>query len=395
MCCHTAVSTPIRHVLWGSELSPFALKVRAQLQWARIPFRFLPVEGGRLENARVWATIEVAKARRKVVRFPETTALDEYPLVPYLVEDGRRVFYDSSALGRWVDATTQAADRALFPADPVLRFAAQLIDEAFDEFGLYMLHHHRWVVSAADNNAGERLAREFRSLLPARLEPLLARRFSRRQVRRLPYLFSVAPLGFSIPGLPRERVPPARAGFPATHALLEEAWHSYLDAMEGLLSSRPFLLGERFTIADASAFGHLGGSFIDPSAKQRLRAHAPRTYAWLEGIWRGAHVDATGELALDASIAPLLRIVSKTFVPLMQQNESAYVGASRAGETMFNERAFNRGRALYEGELLGRPFRSVAKTFQVQVFRELRGAWGELAPTQRATFEALAGEMLR
>ena len=48
--------------------------------------------------------------------------------------------------------------------------------------------------------------------------------------------------------------------------------------------------------------------------------------------------------------------------------------ARAAGETRFNEAAFDAGRALYDGTLLGRPFRSVAKTFQVRVWRDLRAA---------------------
>ena len=46
-------------------------------------------------------------------------------------------------------------------------------------------------------------------------------------------------------------------------------------------------------------------------------------------------------------------------------------------------------RALYDGELLGRPFRSVAKTFQVRVWRDLRRDWDALAAADRARLEAL------
>ena len=48
------------------------------------------------------------------------------------------------------------------------------------------------------------------------------------------------------------------------------------------------------------------------------------------------------------------------------------------GETLFNEPAFDQGRALYSGELLGYPFRSVAKTFQARVWRDLVRAWNDL-----------------
>ncbi|MEI8256808.1 MAG: glutathione S-transferase C-terminal domain-containing protein [Deltaproteobacteria bacterium] len=381
-----------RRVLWGSVLSPFALKIRAMFEHARLPLRSLPAEGGRVENLRTDLAIQIAKRRGTVVRYPDQSPLDEYPLVPFVVEDGRRVYYDSSCVGLWLDDTRGPSASPLLPEEPSARWVARLIDEAFDEFGLYMLHHNRWVVSARDNDAGPRLAAEFARVLPPGVRGIFAAGFSRRQVRRLPYLLSVAPEGFSMPGVSRVRTPPSRVGFPPTHAMLEEAWYAHLDATEAILATRPFLLGERFTIADASAFGQLGGSFIDPSAHDRLREHAPRTHAWLDGIWRGAHVGSTGSVALDGAVSPLLRIIGRTFVPLMQQNARAHLAASRAGETVFNEAAFDRSRALYDGELMGRPFRSVVKTFQVRTWRDLVAGFRGLTAAQRARIEAMLGQ---
>ncbi|MBK7976652.1 MAG: hypothetical protein IPK07_26425 [Deltaproteobacteria bacterium] len=60
-------------ILWGSELSPFALKIRASLEHARVPFRDLPARGGWLENVRAGRTIEWAKLRRRALRFPSTS----------------------------------------------------------------------------------------------------------------------------------------------------------------------------------------------------------------------------------------------------------------------------------------------------------------------------------
>ena len=180
--------------------------------------------------------INRAKRRRTAIRYPQLSDLDEYPLVPFLIEKGRRIYYDSSALARWIDDCRPPKPGRLFPEEPGLAFVAQLIDEAFDEFGLYMVHHKRWVLSAASNDAGKRLAREFARVLLPGTGAAFARNFARRQVRRLPYLFSVAPSGFSIPGLPRDLTPPSRAGFPETHGLLDEAWERHLAGVEAVLS---------------------------------------------------------------------------------------------------------------------------------------------------------------
>jgi hypothetical protein len=110
---------------------------------------------------------------------------------------------------------------------------------------------------------------------------------------------------------------------------------------------------------------------------------APRTFAWLCAIRDGAHRQTAGDAVLQPSLQPLLRLVSQTFMPLMVQNERAYLKARGAGETLFNEAAFNRSRALYDGELMGQPFRAVIKTFQVRVWRELRAAWWALDAADR------------
>lgn len=112
-------------------------------------------------------------------------------LAPYLVDDDCNIHYDSSCIADWLDHT-RPSQAPLIPRDPALAYVCRLIEEAIDEIGLYCVHHHRWVTSRNDNTAGARLAHEFRSLLPPPLRPVLARRFSQRQTRRLPYLFSVA-----------------------------------------------------------------------------------------------------------------------------------------------------------------------------------------------------------
>jgi glutathione S-transferase len=371
------------HAIWGSELSPYSLKLRALCDAAGLAYRWLPAEGGRWEVTRAALRLEWAKRRRRVRRYPAMTALDEYPLVPYLFTEAG-IFYDSSSLARWLDDGHRPAAGPLVPEDPALAFVAQVLDEAFDEFGLYLVHHQRWVVSARRNDAGERVAAEFALLLPPGLGPRFAERFARRQVRRLPYLFSVAAPGLTLDGVTRERTPPARAGFPPTHALLEESWAEYVGAVEEVLAAQPYLLGGRFTLADASAYGCLGMNLKDPETAERLRARAPSTDRWLRAIRDGDAPRASGALVLSPLLRRLLAIVARTFVPLMRRNDAAYEAARGRGETLFNEPAFDRGRALYDGELLGHPFRAVVKTFQVQVWRDLRATWDGLSPAARA-----------
>lgn len=374
-------------ILWGLAASPYQLKMQALLDFSGYAWERWPEQGGRLSSLRMLMRLGRAKRRGTVGRFPAmSTELDEYPAVPFYSEDGHRFYYDSSSLARYLDQRPDRGTEALLPVDPELAFICQLIDEAFDEFGLYMVHHMRWVGSARSTPMGDMSAREFRSLLLPGMAPLFAARLSRRQVSRCPYLFSVAPEGYDA-GVSRDRTPPSRSGFPATHELLDEAWRGYLAAMEQLLAEQPYLLGERFTLADASAYGQLGMNLVDPEAIALLETLAPRTFRWLCDIHLGRHCGQTGPLVLTPALQPLLQMIGKTFVPLMSQNEGAYEAARARGETLFNEAAFDCHRALYDGHLLGHPFRAVVKTFQVRVWRELRASWMALDAGVRATLE--------
>ncbi len=371
---------------WGLIASPFQLKMQALADYAGLAWERWPDQAGRLQAIEVFLRLQRARRQQLVERFPGADpALDEYPEVPYYTFDRRRFYYDSTGLALQLDAL-ETSPRKLLPEDPALRFVCRLIDEAFDEFGLYLVHHNRWVTSAATNRMGEMTAHEQRVVLPTLLRKRVARQLAQRQVRRCPYLFSVAPTGYDC-GMPTALTPPSREGFPPTHVLLDTAWRRYLAAMEAVLAAQPFLLGSRFTLADGAAYGQLSMNLVDGRAADLLRELAPRTFDWLCMIRDGGHRDSRGDLYLDESLLPLLVCIAETFVPLMRQNEIAYREARQRGQTLFNEAAFDRGEALYDGSLLGRPFRAVVKTFQVAVWRELCADWRSLAESERVALQ--------
>lgn len=356
------------------------------LRYAGLQARLLPAEGRRLEN--LLALLRVSAVRRRFIRpsFPPTSELQELPLVPYVLGPGREIVHDSSAVAEWLDARPGASHPRLLPAGGAARFAARIIDEHFDEAGLYCAHHNRWVVSAGTNDAGDRLAREFATLIPRSLHRKVSRRFSARQVRRLPYLFSVAPAEPERYDVPLALRPPGRVGFPPTHEILDAVFRKTLDAVEHALVQQPFLLGERFSVADASCYGQLAMNMSDPTAAAGIEIRAPATSRWIHALAAGGDSGSTASHELRPELAALLEVVGEVFVPLMRQNEAAYEEARARGERLFNEAAFDRGRALYDGVLLGRPFRAVVKTFQVKVWRSLKREWQALSRDEHASF---------
>lgn len=382
------------YAIWGSELSPFVLKVIALCRYADVETRLLPNEGTLLDNLDAAFRVERIKRGRLPLTYPRMTELDEFPLVPFLLGDGGENLFDSTAIADWLDARFIQPGAKLVPEDPVLAFSARLIDEYFDEFGLYLVHHNRWVAAAHGNDAGDRLANEYRTLVPGPFRARFSRWFSARQTRRLPYLFSVADPERPIEGLRPERQPPTREGFSPTHKFLDDAFLRLLAALEAILARSPYLLGGRLTLADTSAYGQLCMNTQDLEANALIARRAPATHAWIERIERGeavpAHASGSAVLQFTPELEALHAEICRTFVPLMRQNEAAYERHLAVGETLFNESAFDRHRAIYKGTIGGQPFRSVAKTFQVKVWRRLLDHWWCLSEENRKAFPAFA-----
>jgi glutathione S-transferase len=360
----------------------------------------MPTEGTRLEGLRDQLRVRAVTVGRLPLTFPKMNELDEFPLVPFLLGPKGENLYDSSAIGVWLTETQRITREGAAPIlpndDNALRFAIEMVDEYFDEFGLYMVHHNRWKLSARDNNAGRRLADDMRPMLGP-IARVLELQFPARQVKRLPYLFSVGEIDdHSFDDLPRRLRPPARKGFPPTHALLEEAFARLLAILESLLTERSYLFGDRFTLADASAYGQLAMNLSDASAEALIRRDAPHVREWLQRIAEADFKSSLpeGRIDLDAHVEPLLAELGRIFVPLMQQNAAAYERQRSEGETRFNEAGFDVGHALYDGKLDGHPFRSVAKTFQVRVWQSLLEKWAALPQSDRNRLRAFGLDAL-
>lgn len=378
-------------IVWTSELSPFGLKVIRLLRQANYPFVTLPDPAHRRWS---WSA---ARRKKQLVEgklpltWPKKSAQDEFPLVPFVLGPEGENLYDSSAIAEWLDRQSGAEEKCAFlPKDSAAHFLVRLIDEYADEIGLYFAHHYRWKVSALNNTAGHRLSAEMAALLGP-FSKLLGPLFSMRQARRLPYLFSCAPAGYKQPGLPGRLQAPHCKGFPATHDFLEDGFCRLLDCLERLLDQRPYILGEQITLADISLYGQLGMSLSDPDACDLIRARAPVLYRWLLRMASEKRLpDAkNADWQLDDALSPLLSEICRSFVPLMQQNMAAYQRHKLAGETLFNEAAFNKRKALYDGEIDGTPFRSVAKSFQAGVWEDLQSEWSNLDSESKALLERL------
>ncbi len=63
------------HIIWSSELSPYAWKIRALLDFKQQPYRMLPADGRWLQNLKVNLAISKGKRNRSITRHPKMTEL--------------------------------------------------------------------------------------------------------------------------------------------------------------------------------------------------------------------------------------------------------------------------------------------------------------------------------
>mgnify|MGYP001801009845 FL=1 len=110
----------------------------------------------------------------------------------------------------------------------------------------------------------------------------------------------------------------------------EHADQTYLSALtklESIFANRPFLLGERPTIAD---FGMMGPMFRhfgqDPTPAEIMRERAPLVYEWVARMWKLSSAQIGGELItlIDEPLAELLEEICETHLAQLRQNARAF-----------------------------------------------------------------------
>lgn len=267
------------------------------------------------------------------------------------LEDGRWLS-DSTPILAWLDA--QQAGPSIQPEDPALRFVALLLEDHADEWLWRPAMHYRWSYRQDREHASGVLADE---LMSASRWPRWVKRWlvARRQ-------YGGFVRGDGVTAATREHV--------------ERSADAAFDGLEAVLAERPFLLGERPTIADLGFVGPMFRHFaLDPTPAERMRRRAPRVYAWVARMWAADSGNAARPLvpSIDPPLAALLREACETHLVQLRENAAAWDrGASHFSQTIQGCR--------YE--------RLPVSRYRVWCLEELRRHWRALDEPARATVAA-------
>jgi glutathione S-transferase len=310
-------------VVYGSKISYFTGKFETYLRYKRIPYSFRALDAFHY----VWVV-------------PRRLGATQFPSVQ--LEDGRWMS-DTTPMIAWLEG--RHPEPSVMPAEAVQRYVALLIEDYADEWLWRPAMHYRWSYAPDRALAGRQLAKEI-VRVPA---PLALRRanVTRRQQR----LFV---RGDGVDARTRE------------HA--ERSYARLLELLQVVFERRPFMFGERPTIADIGLMGPFWRHFgHDPTPAAIMQETAPAVFEWAARMWNAGGADL-GQRGLPAGIPPDLE-------PLLREIGETHLQALAA-----NADAHRRALATHELDVQGTTYRRVpTSAYRVWCLEQLRKRYEELA----------------
>lgn len=295
------------HRIFGSELSPYSVKVRSYLRYKNIDHEWLP---------------------RSPANQAEFQKYAKLPLVPLVVTpEGEGVQDSTPIIERF-----EKASPVLAPDDPALGFLSVLLEEYGDEWGNKWMFHYRWSYPADCWSSAERIALQMAGaqgpLAVAQARAAVAERMSGR-------------LGFV-------------GSSAVTAPLIEASFKRVLGILNAHLGARPYLLGGRPSLADFGLWGQFYEAATDPTPGALMRASSPNVMAWVQ---RMVSPKAEGPFeawpALSAGLMPLLTDeVAALFLPWSAANAAAIEKGDKSFEVKLAGAAWSQEPQKYHARSL-------------------------------------------
>ncbi|MBX3485610.1 glutathione S-transferase family protein [Phenylobacterium sp.] len=306
--------------IFGSEMSPYSVKVRSYFRYKGVPHRWIP---------RTPAVEEEYKRFAKL------------PIVPTVATPADEGLQDSTPIMERVEA--EHPEPSVHPADPALRFLSELFEEFGDEWGNKLMFHHRWWDEVDIAASAQTLAR---LSAPKAGEAEIAQRTAmirERMTGRGHFVGSSA----------------------ATADLIRAYLNELLDLLEPHFESRKCLFGGRPSFGDFGLSAQLYEASVDPTCGSILKSRGPNTLAWCH---RMLEPRDDGPFESWESLAPTLK-------PVL-----AYIGRYFLPWTAANAKALAEGAAEFSVDLAGKAYVQPPQKYHAKslaVIRAKRAAVGD------------------
>lgn len=267
------------YIIYGSEYSPFSIKVRSYFRYKKIPHEWRPRNKDNFEHYKAHAKL---------------------PLVPLIIAPDGSVLQDSTPIIEKMEEIYPA--QSIHPEKSELSFLSALLEEYGDEWVNKPMFHYRWWHDVDQIAVAKGLAD---SQLPNDNEE--ARELFAKQIR--------------------ERMVP-RLSFVGSSEQNKETIENSLDQLLGLLEShfkgRRYLFGGRPSFGDFGLFCQLYGCTQQPTTQKMIEAH-PNVAGWISQMLDPVdHGNWEAWLSLAPTLEPLLKgQVGELYMPWAQANAKA------------------------------------------------------------------------
>ena len=268
--------------IFGSEMSPYSLKVRSYFRYKDIPHEWL-LRGANAEEYQKYARL---------------------PIVPTLATPDGEGLQDSTPIIEGLEA--QVPTPSIYPADPALKFLSQLIEEFGDEWGNKWMFHYRWKREIDQVSAAERIVADMMAGAPDADKTTMVGQVQARMKERIGVVGSND----------------------TTTSLIEQTFRDGMSLLEAHLQSRSYLFGERPSIADFGLSAQIYEAWTDPTAGAILNELAPKTCEWHQ---RMLDPQGQGDFEEWGSLSATLRPFLKGPVRLFLMWSDANAKATAAG----------------------------------------------------------------
>lgn len=299
--------------IFGSELSPYSVKVRSYFRYKGLPHEWIP--------------------RSPAVQ-AEFQKYAKLPLVPLVVTPDGEGVQDSTPIIERFEAGRQ--EPSVVPDDPALAFISALLEEYGDEWGNKWMFHYRWRYQPDAWSTAERIAQQMMGAQGTLAVAQARAAVAERMMGRLGFVGS------------NDRTQPT----------IEASFKRALGLLEAHLQTRPYVLGGRPAMADFGLWGQFYEAATDPTPGAIMRASSPKVMEWVQ---RMVSPKSEGPFETWSALAP-------TLMPLLKDE----VGALFLPWTVANAAAIERGEKSFEMALGGASWSQEPQKYHARSLAEIR-----------------------
>ena len=320
--------------IFGSELSPYSVKVRSYFRYRGLPHEWIP------------------RSPAVQAEFQKHAKL---PLVPLVVTPDGQGLQDSTPIIEHFEASGPV----LAPDDPALAFLSALLEEYGDEWGNKWMFHYRWRYQPDTWSTAERIALQMMGAQGPLAVAQARGAVAERMTGRLGFVGSNA----------------------VTEPLIEASFKRAVGLLETHLATRPYLLGGRPSMADLGIWAQLYEAATDPTPGAILRAGAPTVMKWVQRMLspkdEGPFETWT---ALAPGLMPFLKLeVAALFLPWSTANAAAIAAGDKTFETMLAGARWTQEPQKYHARSLAELRRKYAAAAQAPGLKDILESAGCLS----------------